>query len=209
MPDMTPIPFPEKKYRIILADCPWSYQNWSDKKHGAASAWYQCMTVRQIASLPVGQVADTNCALFLWITGPKLVEGSHLPILWAWGFKPVSLLVWRKTYADGKPYCGLGFYTRSRYEFLVLATKGKMPRRSEATNVSQELEAAVRLHSQKPEKIYDVIQELYGDLPRLELFARGPAHPGWDIWGAEAGVPIQETREQEEDPPCSATSTTE
>lgn len=185
-------PFPEKKYKIIYCDPPWSYQNWSDKAHGAARAWYPCMSVRQISSLPVKQIADVNCALFMWITGPKFVEGSHLPIMWSWGFRPVCVaFVWNKTYADGHPYCGLGFYTRSATEFCVLGIKGKLSRLDK--NVRQVLTTPVREHSQKPDEAYGRIETLFGDVPRIELFARGAGKPGWDTWGLEAH-PIGDTQ---------------
>jgi N6-adenosine-specific RNA methylase IME4 len=177
---------PSKKYQVILADPPWSYQNWSDKAHGAARSWYPCMSVRQISALPVKNLADDNCALFLWTTGPKFVEGTHLPIMWSWGFRPVCVaFTWVKTYADGGPYCGLGFYTRSATEFCILGLKGKMKRLDK--NVRQLIQAPVREHSQKPLEIYDRIETLFGQVPRIELFARGPGKAGWDIWGLEAG----------------------
>lgn len=181
-------PLPEKKYKVILADVPWKYGNFSSAKHGAASCHYGCLESRVIATLPVASIAEENCALFLWITAPKLVEGAHLPLLWSWGFKPVTMLSWRKEYAFGKPYCGLGFYVRSRYEHIVFATRGKVPRLPGATNVSQEITGVVKEHSRKPDSIYRVIDQLYGpDVPKIELFARGvPRFPGWDVWGTEA-----------------------
>lgn len=179
------IPFPDKKYKIILVDCPWSYQNFRDKSHGAASAYYPCMSIKQIASLPVQDIADDNCALFLWITGPKLAEGAHLPLMWSWGFRPVCVaFVWNKTYASGKPYCGLGFYTRSATEFCFLGIKGKMKRLD--ANVRQVISCPVQGHSRKPKEIYGRIEDLFGPQTRIELFARGSPQPYWENWGLES-----------------------
>lgn len=47
----------DKKYNIIYADPPWSYQNWCDKKNGAAKAHYETMTQADIEALPVKNLA--------------------------------------------------------------------------------------------------------------------------------------------------------
>jgi N6-adenosine-specific RNA methylase IME4 len=102
-------PFPTGQYKTILADPPWKYQNWTDKKNGAARGHYKTMTLEDIAALPVGELGDpTGCALFLWATFPKIREA--LQVIEAWGFRYVTCaFVWRKVYRSGAPYCGLGF----------------------------------------------------------------------------------------------------
>jgi site-specific DNA-methyltransferase (adenine-specific) len=143
------------------------------------------MSPEDIAALPVGDLAARDCALFMWITGPKLVTGAHHPILDAWGFRPVTkAFVWQKSFPNGRPYVGLGFYTRSTSEDCILAIRGKMPRAKEATNVSQLIEAPRRKHSEKPEEVYERIETLYPEGPYLELFARRRRN-GWDGWGDE------------------------
>ena len=44
-------------------------------------------------------------------------------------------------------------------------------------------------HSEKPAIFRDLIEELCGHRPRIELFARSQAACGWDVWGAEATDP--------------------
>ena len=39
-------------------------------------------------------------------------------------------------------------------------------------------------HSEKPQMFRDLIIEVAGDLPRIELFARQKTE-GWDVWGNE------------------------
>jgi N6-adenosine-specific RNA methylase IME4 len=181
-------PLPTEKYPVIVCDPPWAYANWSDKAHGAARSWYECLTNKQIAELPVGDVVADNAALVMWITGPKLVEGAHLPIMKAWGFRPVTMpWVWHKTTKDGGRYTGLGFYTRSECEFVVLGIRGKYPRKEGATKVMQHFDSPRRLHSQKPETFPCLVRSLF-DGPYLELFAREEATYGgadWHIWGNE------------------------
>jgi len=41
-----------------------------------------------------------------------------------------------------------------------------------------------REHSRKPDEVHELIERMYPELPKLELFAR-KARPGWDVWGNE------------------------
>lgn len=175
--------WPTKKYSVILADPPWKYTNWKGKDSGAAKAHYSCMTVKDIAAMPVKNITADDCALFMWSTGPKIAEGAHLPIFESWGFRPVTTaFVWNKTTSKGAPYVGLGFYTRSGAEFCLLGIKGRMPRKKEATSVLQVLTAPrIYRHSAKPAEQYERIEALY-DGPYFELFAR-ERRPGWNGFG--------------------------
>ena len=178
------------KYRVILADPPWFYSNWAGKENGAAKAHYPCMGLGDIARLPVGRVAADDCALLLWITGPKLAEGAHTRLFDAWGFRPVTMaFVWNKTTAAGAPYCGLGFYVRSGAEFCLLGARGRVPRREGATKVLQVITAPRSgRHSEKPQETYERIEALW-DGPYLELFARAP-RKNWDSWGNEVDTSV-------------------
>ena len=60
--------------------------------------------------------------LLLWVTSPKLNVAVHL--LKGWGLEFVTvLLVWTKIYRDGKHRVGLGHYTRSCCEYLLLCRR--------------------------------------------------------------------------------------
>ncbi|GHU58565.1 hypothetical protein FACS1894133_3540 [Clostridia bacterium] len=64
-----------KKYSIILADPPWSYRVWGKKGKGrSAENHYPTMSIDDICSLPVAEIADKDCVLFLWSTFPNLIE---------------------------------------------------------------------------------------------------------------------------------------
>jgi N6-adenosine-specific RNA methylase IME4 len=41
-----------------------------------------------------------------------------------------------------------------------------------------------REHSRKPEASYVIIENMYPELPKIELFARN-TRQGWDSWGNE------------------------
>lgn len=168
------------RYGVILADPPWAYQR--KKGQGVAEDHYPTMPLAAIKALPVGELAATDCALFLWATLPMLPEA--LDVIHAWGFTyKTAAFVWIKTNRRaGTPFWGLGSWTRANAELCLLATKGR-PRR-QARNVHQVIFAPVGAHSAKPEEARRRIEALLGDIPRVELFARNYAL-GWDVWGNE------------------------
>lgn len=174
-----------KKYNVIYADPPWSYQQWCNKKQGAAIAHYETMKQKDIEELPVERIADKNCILFMWATFPKLQEA--LATIKAWGFEYKTIgFCWVKRNKNGSWFKGIGFYTKSNSEVCLIATKGKPPKKSVHHTVSQLVETVREEHSKKPDEVRKRIVEFTGDVPRIELFARQAA-TGWDCWGNEVG----------------------
>lgn len=172
-----------KKYGIIYADPPWHYRVYSKKGAGrSAESHYPTMTIEKIQALPVSELADKDCALFMWITFPLLKES--LSVLSAWGFKFKTIaFVWiKQNRKSDSLFWGMGYRTRTNAEFCVLATKGK-PKRM-AKNVHQVIVSHIEEHSKKPDEARRRIVRLMGDLPRIELFARQKS-AGWDVWGNE------------------------
>ena len=80
-------------------------------------------------------------------------------------------------------FTGMGYYTRSNAEYCLIATKGKGLKRK-SRSVSSVIMTPIEEHSKKPDEIRKRIESLFGDLPRIELFARQYAE-GWDCWGNE------------------------
>lgn len=63
------------KYTVIYADPPWHYRVWSKKGAGrSAESHYSTMSLEEIKALPVHLLAARDCALFLWITFPLLLQ---------------------------------------------------------------------------------------------------------------------------------------
>jgi N6-adenosine-specific RNA methylase IME4 len=177
--------FPEKKYQIIYADPPWKYNSRTNHKtrfRGGAEGHYPLMKMLDIQDLPIGELADENCALFLWCTFPYLEEQIKLFKHWGFAYKTLGFS-WIKTNPiNAKPFFGVGYYTKSNAEVCLLGIKGKM--KPVSNSVSSAIISTRREHSRKPDEARDRIVELYGDVPRIELFARHLA-PGWDSWGNE------------------------
>jgi len=171
----------EKKYKIIYADPPWKYND--EGCQGTATNYYNTMSNDDLCNLPIKELADEDCVLFIWGTYPKLPE--VLEVIKAWGFEYKSIAFqWiKKNKQDGKWFYGLGRWTRGNTEPCFIATKGNPKRISES--VFQIVESPLREHSRKPDVVRNKIIELVGDLPRIELFARH-RFEGWDVLGNEA-----------------------
>lgn len=180
-----------KKYQIIYADPPWSYKDKRDKHprlSGGASVHYKTMNMGELLCLPISSISDKNCMLFLWATFPNLQEA--LDVIKHWGFKYKTLgFSWIKTNVkNGKPFFGIGYYTKSNCEVCLIAVKGKPIKIS--NKISSVLISPRESHSKKPNSVRNKIVELCGDIPRIELFAR-ERHEGWDCWGDEVESDIK------------------
>ncbi|MBQ8231969.1 MAG: adenine methyltransferase [Lachnospiraceae bacterium] len=173
----------EKKYKVIYADPPWQYRAYTKKEGGrSAESHYPTMNLEDIKKLPIMELADKDCALFMWVTRPCLREGLY--VLDAWGFKYKTIaFVWVKMNKKAASlFWGMGYWTRSNVEFCILATKGK-PKRVSA-GVHQVIMTHIEEHSKKPQEARIMIEKLMGDGPRIELLARQKSE-GWDVWGNE------------------------
>ena len=179
---MQQILFPPKKYQIIYADPPWQFKNYNDAKgdHWAGSH-YELMTTKSISLLPIKDLADDSCILFIWGTWPKLPDCLEVIKGWGFTYKTVAF-VWCKENKNKSLFLGMGYWTRSNTEYCLLATKGRIKRVD--TNIFQVIQALRMRHSAKPAIVRDKIIKLVGDLPRIELFARQKTE-GWDTWGNE------------------------
>ena len=153
------------------------------------------MGIDEIRALPVAEIAEKDCALFLWVTIPCLLEG--LSVLQAWGFQYKTIaFVWIKQNKKADSlFWGMGYWTRSNAEFCILATRGSPKRQS--AGVHQVIVSHIEEHSKKPQEARARIVQLMGDVPRIELFARQKT-PGWDVWGNEVESDIEmESRKEE------------
>lgn len=144
------------------------------------------MRTEDIAALPVKEIVDDNAALILWVTFPRLKDG--LAVMEAWGFRYVTVAFnWFKTNKNGTPFFGVGYYTKSNTEIALLGVRGKM--KPVSNFVSQVVVSEREEHSKKPDIVREKIVELFGDVPRVELFAREKT-AGWDVWGNEVDSDI-------------------
>ena len=175
-----------KKYKTIYADPPWQFQNRTGKvapEHKRLNR-YSTMSLEEIKALPVAEVTDEKCHLYLWV--PNALLPCGLEVMKAWGFEYKTNLIWEKVRKDGQPDGrGVGFYFRNVTEILLFGIKGGKNRTLQAGRSQVNLLRTMkREHSRKPDEFVDLI-EACSSGPRLELFARGIRN-GWDMWGNQA-----------------------
>lgn len=166
------------KFRTILADPPWDILQ---RGRRGAEMHYPLMSLEKIKAMPVGEMAEDNAHLWLWVTNATLWEGYN--VAEEWGFTVRSPLTWIKF------RLGLGVYLRNSTEHLLFATRGKAPVnfRSQPTWIA----GPVQEHSRKPEEQYALIERISPG-PYLELFARRrpPSNRPWYVWGNEVDADI-------------------
>ena len=175
-----------RKFKTILADPPWQFQNRTGKiapEHKRLNR-YGTLTLDDIKSLPVASVADDTAHLYLWVPNALLPDG--LAVMKAWGFNYKSNIIWHKIRKDGgSDGRGVGFYFRNVTEILLFGTRGKNARTlAPGRRQVNMIETRKREHSRKPDEQYQLIESCSMG-PYLELFARG-TRPKWTYWGNQA-----------------------
>ena len=169
------ITLPDKKYDVIYADPAWDIKKIQRKSRpNQINMDYPTMSLEQIKNMPVNQISEDNCVLFLW-TIQKYLRDSF-DVMQEWGFKYQRTITWDK----GNGMCLFGFHHRT--EFLLFGYKGKLemyPKRKAFTTLIQ---AKSAYHSSKPQIFRDLIS-VFGK-KKIELFARQRCD-GWDAWGNE------------------------
>ncbi len=178
------------KYSVILADCPWEYKSHRKGQTGAAENHYPVMKLVDIANLPVEKIAARDSVLFHWATAPCFREALEVMAKWGFEYKTIAF-TWIKLYPkkgietlddlEAAICAGQGHYTMSNAEFCLVGTKGKGLERL-VKNVKSVIITRRGEHSEKPLEVIRNIDKLYGDVKRIELFARNQ-QPGWDAMG--------------------------
>lgn len=184
----------ENSYELILADPPWRQSKGGRKRARPNSSGteldYPVCSLEEIKEhlkTATSLCKSDNCILFLWTIDKYLFEAQT--IAEELGFKLHARMIWKK--ATGIP---TAFTVRFGHEYLLYMYKGKLisVEKSERGKVHTVFEERVKKHSQKPEVAYQIIERLYPNLRKLEMYARRERY-GWDCWGNE--VPIQEKAE--------------
>ena len=191
-----------QKYNIVYADPPWKYENERDHNPALGGMKYDTMSIEDLCKLPVKDIADKDCLLFLWTTFPKLEE--CFIVINSWGFHYTTCAFrWIKLNKNSDPlnfsnrdlYSGLGSWVNGNEEVCLLAKKGHPKRFNKSVKqltpavddfndlLPEDVYYPLQGHSVKPLIIRDKIVKLAGDLPRIELFATQPSND-WDTWGS-------------------------
>jgi len=171
-------------YPIIYADPAWLYRTWSRNcKQKTAFNHYDLMDLQAIKSLPVNEISAKDAVLLIWATFPLLPEALEVINAWGFEYKTVGFVWVKRNKKNYTWFWGLGYYTRANAEVCLIATKGKGLKRK-FKNVHSIIDTPIEEHSKKPDVTRKRFVKLFGDLPRIELFARQKAK-GWDCLGNE------------------------
>ena len=198
-------------YSLIYADPPWSYDN--GVSNGAAENHYNTMTLTDLKRLPVWSLANENAILAMWYTGTHVMEAVELARAWGFDVRQMFAFVWVKlnSRAEGRFDKALdegalfdfndlldmlnaetrmngGNYSRQNVEIVLIGVKGKGLERA-SKSVKQVVFSCLGEHSAKPAEVRHRLEQLYGDIPRIELFSRSAAQ-GWHCWGNQCEADV-------------------
>ena len=183
---------PTKKYGLIYTDPPWE-----QKKGGFCKCRpnmksrdldYPVMELSEIVQfhsqvLPVLAAPKHN--VFMWVIDKYLIQAEEF--MKELGYVRHARIVWNKRTGVAPAFtvrftCEylLWFYMPGNMCMPALNTRGKY---------STYLEEVPKRHSQKPECAYQMLEDMFPDVNKIELFARN-IRPLWDSWGNE--VPCKE-----------------
>lgn len=189
------------KYPTIVADPPWPYDDSSGSamrspiyrldgsiaKGVGVEDNYPTMSIAEIKSLPIREMAEKDAHLYLWTTNAFMVEAHE--VAESWGFKPKTIVTWVKTKKDGSPSMKTGYYFRGATEHCLFCVRGSLRLQVRERGFPTVFFSERLPHSVKPEGFFAMIEEV-SLAPRLELFARRP-RGGWDVWGNEVGSTVE------------------
>lgn len=175
----------DKKYSVIMADPPWKQSKGGKKSVRPNSSGkeldYQTISLDEIKMhLQIATKNTTESSvLFLWTIDKYLFEAQK--IAEELGYKLHARMIWNKV--NGIP---AAFTIRFGHEYLLYMYKGKiLPiAKEQRGKIHSVFTEQVKRHSQKPQIAYEIIENLYPNCQRLEMYARNQ-RDGWDCWGNE------------------------
>ena len=180
-----------KKYQIIYADPPWRQTKGGLRKcrpKQEKTLDYTTLTyenIRDYLGDVINHYADDCHALFLWTIDKYLLDAERMAL--ELGYNRHARIIWDKTNGIAPAFTVrysheylLWFY-RNKFQPVALNMRGKYK-----TVFSEQ----ATKHSKKPEFAYKMIEDLYPQVNKLELFARNK-RKGWDVWGNEVENDIE------------------
>ena len=172
-----PPPLPDKKYGLIYADPPWEYDTPESTK--AVDDHYPVLNKQELCWMGdrVQAICEDNCTLYMWATTARL--NWAFPVIEAWDFKYLTSMIWDKVEHN------LGWYFSANHEILLIAGKGSSrPKDTKLANNIDSVQVISKsnIHSKKPEEFYEILEKLYPERKKIELFARN-TRDGWTVWG--------------------------
>lgn len=178
-------------FDFLMVDPPWRWEARSPKGEGR-SPKYQRQTLDWLKRLDVPSIMARDAYMGLWVIDSMLPEALELARAWGLRFSSV-LFYWAKTrkasnahdliYSDSSWHIGTGYTSRANPEQCWLFKRGKGLRRVSARE-RRLIIAPVQEHSRKPDEAYARCERLWGNVSRIDVFARRQ-RPGWAVFGNE------------------------
>jgi N6-adenosine-specific RNA methylase IME4 len=184
---------PDKRFDIIYADPPWDYggkmqfDKTSKSKEdidlsrkifiSSATFKYPTLKLDELMRIPICEIAQDDCLLFMWATSPHLAQALELGKAWGFQYRTVAFVWDKMCHNPGK-------YTLSNCELCLVFKRGRIPQPRGARNLQQLVRSPRKEHSEKPVEVMEAIEKMFPTQERIELFARR-RFEGWSVWGLD------------------------
>ncbi|KAI9094112.1 MT-A70-domain-containing protein [Phlyctochytrium arcticum] len=155
------------QFDVILMDPPWQLASHAPTR-GVAIA-YQQLPDACIEELPIPKL-QTNGFIFIWVINNKYVKAFEL--MERWGYEYVDDITWVKQTVNRRMAKGHGYYLQHAKETCLVGKKGNDPEGCRHGVASDVIFSERRGQSQKPEELYEIIEELIPNGKYLEIFGR-------------------------------------
>lgn len=205
---------PAERVGLIYCDIPRHFNVRSDDTGMDRSPenHYPTMTFQQLIDLDVPSIAADDCILIFWSTAASLID--DIEIMAEWGFvtlrpreagklrrdflvegrwcvaekPPGGAQAYRSMQVWDKVKIGLGYWFRDRHEFILVGVRGNPVPPAPGTQDHSLFSEEKGEHSAKPDRVAEMIERLWPNIPKLELFARKARDPKkhWKTWGNQA-----------------------
>ncbi|KAJ2551560.1 hypothetical protein EV175_003645 [Coemansia sp. RSA 1933] len=155
------------QFDVILMDPPWQLASQAPTR-GVAIAYQQLPDVC-IESLPI-HLLQENGFIFIWVINNKYTKAFRL--MKQWGYTYVDDIAWVKQTVNRRMAKGHGYYLQHAKETCLVGKKGADPPNLQRSVASDVIFSERRGQSQKPEEMYEIIEQLVPGGKYLEIFGR-------------------------------------
>ena len=170
---------------LIYSDPPWPQQKGNVRKsrpNQGRRLDYPTMSVEDCFKMqdPFFEQANEQHNIFIWTIDKFLLETSAQMEMR--GYKLHARFIWDK--GNG---VAPAFTVRFSHEYLLWfyrPNKILMPRRECFGKYTTVMREPATYHSRKPVCAYEMLEDMFPDTNKIELFARN-IRPGWLVWGNE------------------------
>jgi len=175
----------DNRYGIIYSDPPWKQKKGGLRKvrpNQTRNLDYSTCSFAEITDIHLAakRLCNSNHNFFVW-TIDKYLHATET-IMNGLGYQLHARIVW-----DKQNGVAPAFTVRFSHEYLLwFYPQGKMlkPCKETRGKYTTVLREQATRHSQKPICAYEMLETMFPDVKKLELFARNERN-GWDCWGNE------------------------